>query len=210
MSESSFVTFCKYWVWAGIPATAVGLALLILSIRGVVLTVRKAHLFKVPVAEKQEIVFAEAGPVVLSIEGPRFSGRFAHIAFELRGINGDPVGGHRTLFHARTSGISTARMEVLTYDIPRPGSYVLNMSGSGVPQAGDPTDAVVFMKPHLGRSMAYVIGIVLASGVFIASLILFLLSLYEPNAASRGIWESSAMARTQGNSGRKAVVIIRR
>ncbi len=177
MAESSFATFSRYWIWAGIPATAVGLAFLILSIRGVVLTINKAHLFKVPVAEKQEIQFAEAGPVVLSIEGPRFSGRFAHITFELRGVNGDPVGGHPNLFHARTSGISTARMEMSTYDIPRPGSYLLSMTGSGVGQAGDPTDAVVFMKPHLGRSMAYVIGIVLASGVFIASLVLFLLSL---------------------------------
>ncbi len=177
MAESSFATFCKYWIWAGIPATAVGLAFLILSIRGVVLTIKKAHLFKVPVAEKQEIQFAEAGPVVLSIEGPRFSGRFAHITFGLTGINGDPVGWHRNLFHARTSGISTTRMEMLTYDIPRPGSYVLSMTGSGVAQTGDTTDAVVFKKPHLGRSIAYVIGIVLASGVFIASLVLFLLSL---------------------------------
>jgi hypothetical protein len=132
MAESSFETFCKYWIWAGIPAMALGLTFLILSIRGVVLTVKNAHLFKVPVAEKQEIHFADAGPVVLSIEGPRFSGRFAHIAFELIGINRDPVGGHRNLFHARTSGISTVRIEMSTYEIPRPGSYVLTMTGSGV------------------------------------------------------------------------------
>ncbi len=184
MAEASLASFYKYWVWAGIPAMLIGLTALVLSIRGVVTTIKKAYLFKVPVAEKQEIRFAEPGWVILSIEGARLSRRFAHIDFELKGVNGDPVEGHRTWFHARTSGISSARMAMWKYEIPRAGSYVLSMTGPGIAQPGDASDAVVFMKPHLGPCIACVIGIVLASGIFIASLVFFLLAVQQRGAAA--------------------------
>lgn len=70
-------------------------------------------------------------------------------------------------------------MELLKYDIPRPGRYVLSMTGLGAPQERDVKHAVLFAKPHLAQSMAYVLGIVLASGVFVASLVFFLLRLTE-------------------------------
>jgi len=65
-------------------------------------------------------------------------------------------------------------MELLTYDIPRPGRHVLRMTGLGAPQASDVHHANLFARPHLAQSMAYVLGIVLVSGVFIASLVFFL------------------------------------
>jgi hypothetical protein len=146
-------------------------------ILGVLATVKKAHLFEVPLSEWQEVQFAAAERVVLSIEGPRLTTRFAHINFQLTGVNGDPVAGRRTLFRARTSGISTARMELLEYDVPRPGRYVLHMAGLGAPQERDARHAVVFMRPHLIQSLAYVLGIVLASMLFIVSLVFFMLRL---------------------------------
>ena len=96
-------------------------------------------------------------------------------------------------------------MELLSYDIPSPGSYVMTMTGTGDEQAAvtnpqeehspfgpeampkvrgpgstvSEMDAVnvVFTRTHLGRTVAYVVGMVLASGVFISSLVFFLLRL---------------------------------
>jgi len=72
------------------------------------------------------------------------SRRFAQISFELKGIDGERIEGRRALFHARSSGISKARMELLKYDIPRPGRYVLRMTGLGAPQANDVNHAILF------------------------------------------------------------------
>jgi hypothetical protein len=60
---------------------------------------------------------------------------------------------------ARPSGVPAARVELLTFDSPRPGRYA---------------------RPHLSRTLVYVAGIVLASGVLIAKLVFFLLRLREP------------------------------
>ena len=177
MSQSAFETIYRYWTWIGIPVILIALAALVYLIWGVVATVKKAHLFKVPLAERQEVQFAAAEPVVLSIEGPRLTTRLRHVGFQLSGVDGDSIEGRRTLFRARTSGISTARIELMEYYIPSPGRYVLRMTGLGAAQEGDARHAVVFMRPHLMQALVYVVGIVLMSGVFIVSLVFFLLPL---------------------------------
>ena len=180
MSRPVFASLYQHWVWIGVPAMAVAAAALVWLIAGVVRTVRSAHLFRTPLAERQKVRFAEAGRVVLSMEGPRGSPRFADVNFELRSAEGEPVEGRPAWMRARTSGVSAARVELLAFDIPRPGRYVLSMTGLGPPREGDARHAVVFARPHLSRTLVYVAGIVLASGVLIASLVLFLLRLREP------------------------------
>lgn len=179
MSESVFESIYRHWTWIGIPVMVVALAALVVLIVGVIATVKKAHLFKVPLSERQEVRFTEAGRVVLSIEGPRFSTRFARVNFELSGLAGEPVESRSALFRARTSGVSTARMELIVYEIPMPGPYVLTMTGLGATQENDARHAVVFMRPHLKQSVAYVLGMLLASIIFITSLVFFLLRVFE-------------------------------
>ena len=177
MNQSIWMTIYKYWIWLGIPLMLAAAFALWMTITGVMATVKKAHLFRVPLMERQEVRFDEPGRVVLSMEGPRFSTRFGPVNFELKELSGEVVESSRAWFRARTSGISTARMELLKFDIPRPGPYVLIMTGLGPPQEGDHKHAVVFMRPHLGKSLAFVIGIVLASGVFITSLVFLIMRL---------------------------------
>jgi hypothetical protein len=69
------------------------------------------------------------------------------------------------------------RTERLVLDIPRPGRYVLAITGLGPARETDAEHAVVFMRPHLARSMACVAGILLASGLLIVSLVFFILRL---------------------------------
>lgn len=186
MSNSLFEALFQHWLWIGGPLLIGSAALLIFLIMGAVRTTREARISQVSLAEMQEIRFAEAGPVVLSLEGPLFSTRFARLEFELRGENGMRVEGHRALFRARSSGLSSARMEYMSYSIPRPGRYLLTTTGMGGPQERDALHSVVFVRPHLGQTVAYVIGIIFASSVFIVSLVFFLLRIVKPDALAGG------------------------
>jgi hypothetical protein len=179
MSESVFTAIYRYWVWIGGPVIVVALVVLILLIRGMVALVRDSHLVRLPLSEYQEVQFAEAGSVVLSTEGPRLSARFAKASFELSGMNGELVPGRRTLFGARTSGVSTVQTEIMTYEIPAPGRYVLRISGLVLAQENDTKHAVVFTRPHMGRIALMIVGSILVFSVFLVSLIFFLLRLLE-------------------------------
>jgi hypothetical protein len=53
----------------GVPVMVIALAALGLLISGLVSLLHKAQLFRVPLAERQEVSFAEAGHVVLNHEG---------------------------------------------------------------------------------------------------------------------------------------------
>jgi hypothetical protein len=184
MSQSFWAGVFRNWIWVGTPLMVLALAALGVLIPGLVTLVKNSQLFRVPLAAAQEVEFAEAERVSLSIEGPRGTNRFNGLTFELRGIGGEPVAGNPVWFRSRSSGASTARTEVLTFEIPRAGRYVLAMKGLGAEKEGDSSHAVVFSRP-LGASMvATILGIVVASGIFIASLVFFLLRLGKPGAGS--------------------------
>jgi hypothetical protein len=68
-------------------------------------------------------------------------------------------------------------MEVKSYRIPMPGRYLLRVKGLEPGTAADGEHQIVFMKPHLARSIGYVIGIVLSGVLFIGSIVLFFLRL---------------------------------
>lgn len=74
-------------------------------------------------------------------------------------------------------GTSTITMELMTFDIPRPGRYVLLIGGLDQPSIWEPAHGVVFLRPHLEKTIAYIVGIVLSAGLFIASLVLVIMRL---------------------------------
>jgi len=173
----SFLSFIyRNGLWISVPLFVLSTVLLGFFILSVVRVVRHAHILSVPVVEEQEIEFTEAGRVVLCTQGPLLSFRFAKLDYELMG-DGMPIEGRTTWFHARTSGLSWVRMEVRSYSIPRPGSYVLRIRGLEPGSVLDSNHRIVFMRHHLAQSIAYVIGIVLAGSFFIGSIVLFFLRL---------------------------------
>jgi len=180
----SFLSYIyRNGLWISAPLFIISVALLAYFILNVIRVVRQAHLLSVPLLEQQEIQFAEADRVVLCTQGPLLSFRFANLDYELTGDNGTPIEGRTTWFHSRTSGLSWVRMEVKSYRIPMPGRYVLRIKGL---EPGSPTDSehrIVFMKPHLARSIGYVIGIVLTGLLFIGSIILFFLRLLSKDVS---------------------------
>jgi hypothetical protein len=170
-------------LWISVPLFIISAALLAYFILNVIRVVRQAHLLSVPLLEQQEIEFTEPGRVVLCTQGPLLSFRFAKLDYEITG-DGIAVESRTTWFHARTSGFSWVRMEVKSYRIPRPGRYVLRINGLEPGSTADSEHRIVFMRPHLARSIGYVIGIVLAGLLFIGSIVLFFLRLLSKDGSA--------------------------
>lgn len=160
-------------LWIGVLLFISSLLLLITLIRGLIKVIKQAHILDVPVLEQQEIQFSEAGQVVLCEQGPLFSTRFLNLKYELIGWDEAPVAGRRTLFPAQTTGVSWVRTEIRRYNIPMPGSYALRIVGLKVGDTVDSKHRIVFMMPHLARSIIYVIGMILSTGLLIGSIVLF-------------------------------------
>lgn len=173
----SFLSFIyRNGLWISVPVFVLSAALLIFFILSVIRGMKQAHLLRVPLQEEQEVEFAEAGPVVLCTQGPQLSLRFAKLEYELTG-DGIPVEAKKNLLPKRTTGISWVRLELQTYDIPRPGRYLLRVRGLEAERITDPEHWVLFMRPHFGKNVLHVIGIVLSGLLFIGSIVLFFLRL---------------------------------
>jgi hypothetical protein len=174
MSFFSYVFRNGLWISVLLFVGSAGL--LAYCILNVIRVVKDAHLLSVPLLEQQEIEFTEAGPVVLCIQGPQLSTRFAHLSYELL-TDSVPIEGRTTLMHSKTSGFSWVRMEMKSYTLPRPGRYTLRIKGLEPGATADAKHSIVFMRPHLGQSMKYVLGIVLAGMLLIGSIVFFFLRL---------------------------------
>jgi hypothetical protein len=177
MNQPVLMGVYKSWIWIGIPLIlASGVALWML-IPGVIALTKGSSLFRVPLREKQEIEFIEAGRVTLNMEGRRFTNRFAGVNFELYGAGGRRIPDSPSLLRKRSSGITDVRMELLSYDIPDPGRYLLVMTGLGSDEPDGGSEAIVFMKPHTAKTVAYAAGIAVASCIFIASMVILIMRL---------------------------------
>jgi hypothetical protein len=182
MSALSFLD--RNVLWIAPPLMCLAVWLLVFFIRSEIRLIKEAKILSVPLVEQQDIEFREAGRVVLSIEGPRFSTRFSGLAYELSDDYGAPVKGRRAWFNATTSGVKWVRMEMRVYEIPHPGRFVLRVQRLGVAQERDAEHRLVFMRPHLAQTVGYIICVILSFGLFIVSLVFFSLRLTGRDSAS--------------------------
>ena len=159
------------------------LAALLALVRAVVRMLRSARLCAVPLRMSQRIDFPVDGRVVLCMEGPRFTPQFRKLHLELRQPDGVEVPGHRILFRLVASGMSRARITLRSYHLSMAGPYELVIDGLQPQYVDTPDHAVVFMRPHLARTVLLVVGITLASALAIVSLVFFLLSVVPTAAA---------------------------
>lgn len=167
----------RYGIWISVPAFISFLVLFILSIAGVVRTMRQARLFSAPLLPTQEVVFTETGRVVLAMEGPFFSRRFVKLEYELIGPDGMTAESRPAFFHARSSSLTKARMELRVYDVVTPGRYAFQIGNLEGEKPSDAEHSIVFTRPHLGQSIAYVFGIVFTAMFTIGSIVLFFIRL---------------------------------
>jgi hypothetical protein len=164
----------RHGMWLAIPCLVVAVFLLVRSITGVVRTVRQARLFTAPLVESQEVELADAGRVVLAVEGPLMSRRHAGLRYELVGPYGLHVTGRRPLFRAVSSGWTTSSIQVMAFDVARPGRHVLRIQGLGGATPDDARHRVVFLRPHVARTVVGIVAIILSAALVIGSLLVFL------------------------------------
>jgi hypothetical protein len=169
----------KYGIWISIPAFFFSVILLIMCIAGVIRTGRRAHLLSVPLLERQEIEFTEPGSVVLCMEGPILSRRFAKLKYQLTGPDGVTAKSRSVLFRMRTTGFTKAKMELKVYEIALPGRYVFQIHDLGGEKPSDSEHRMVFTQPNRVRTIAYVIGIVVGAIFTILSVVLFFMRLLK-------------------------------
>lgn len=184
MDKSVLAVLHRHWIWIGPPLMVAAVVALVVLIQGTVAVERGSVLVRLPLLETQEITFEEPGPVALAIEGPLGTTRFARVNFELTSLAGELIRGHTVAFRTRSSGFSKARLELMRFDLPWTGGYVLLMSGLGAPQERDAAHSVVFTRPHRLLVAAFVLGIVAASSVFITSLVFLVGRLGETRKGS--------------------------
>jgi hypothetical protein len=171
-------------IWISVPVFILSAAALVYLIKDVIKVMREAHLISVPLVEEQEVEFTEPGRVVLCVEGPLFTTQFARLSYRLIGSDGRPVESRRSWFRSRSSGLSKVRMELEYYRITSPGSHGLQIQGLRPGEEPGADNRIVFMRPHLARSLVRVVGIVLASVLLIGSLVLFFMRLFAAEGAS--------------------------
>ena len=172
----AFLSFIyKYGIWISVPVFILSVLLLVRCITAVIHTEEETRLLSVPLLDRQEVYVAVDGSVVLCMEGPVLSRRFANLEYELTGPDGRAVPSRPVFLRWSTSGFSKAIKELRVYDIAQPGRHVFEIRGLGDERPSDAEHRMVFTRPHLARSMAYVLGIVLSAALAIGSLVLFLM-----------------------------------
>ena len=152
-------------------------ALLAICIVGLVRLGDRSRLCTLPCVEQQMVQLSDTGWVDLSLEGPRLSSRFSELAFELLSPEGTRMSSRSSWFHARTSGMSTVRMELVSFQIRSAGQYTLRIRTLGTALDEHARHRVVLSKPHLPRMVGYVLGVVLSAALLIGSVVLFILRL---------------------------------
>lgn len=169
------------WLLASLfSACLVALGLLV---RAMLWTLRQARLCDLPLRELQDVDFPVAGRAVLCMQGPRFTPRFRRLRYELLLPGGAEVPGRPVLFRLVTSGLSQARVTLRTFELPFAGRYQLRVRGLGPDDVDSPRHRIVFMRPHLLRSVLLILGTTLVSMLAIASLVFFLLAVVPTAAA---------------------------
>ena len=117
--------------------------------------------------------FAEAGRVILWLEGPQLTRRFAGLSFELIGSDGESLKGRMALFRGGSSGLSKVRIADRVFTIEKPGRYVLRTRGLGDRKAGDEHHRLIFMRPYLVQTVGSILGILLGAFLAIGSIVGF-------------------------------------
>lgn len=169
--------FQNYGMYIAIPGFLLGFGLLIYFITNVVKLVDNARIFSGPLIERQLIEFSEARKVILCGEGPRFTRRFAKLEFLLNMEDGSPINGRTIWIHSLISGISKVRIDLKSFQIPKPGRYWLEIQGLGELSDSDAEHRIVFMKPYLFQMLGYIFGIIFSALLLVGSMVLFFLNL---------------------------------
>jgi hypothetical protein len=168
----------KNGLWISWPIFGLGVFLLWFFIASLVKQGKDNLIHSLPLEARQEVEFVNAGKVVLWLEGPQFTSRFAGLRFVLRGSDGGVLEGRMAPMRHHASGLRKTRLADRVFDLPRPGRYVLHIDGLRTAQAGYGKHRLLFMRPHLLQTVGCILGTLLGALLTIGSLVNFLLRFF--------------------------------
>ncbi len=162
-------------LWLAPVTLVLGVILLSQTIAGVMRTGRRARVATLPLAAEQAVVLSDAGPIVLTMEGPIFS-RPHDLDYALVGPGGADVPQRPVVFRMSSSGFSRGTLQLRRFEVTTPGHHVLRVDGLGrSPREQD--CLLILERPHAVATVAWVLGIIAAGFVVIGSLVTFFLRL---------------------------------
>ena len=158
------------WLVLTIPVFIGSVAMLVLTIQGLVRAVRGAAVASLPVAERSEFTLDAAGEYDISAEGRLGSRDFGGVDFELADSVGRSIPLHTVLMRTSRTSLS-GRTELLlrSFAIGRPGTLTLRVRG--ITEGASADNRIVIGRVVRGGSVLRIIGIVLFGVLTIGSLV---------------------------------------
>ena len=170
MNKGLIISACVIGLAAGIA----GIAALIVRIQRLL---KESVECELPVVPRQTFEFSLPGEKCLHLQGPRFSLAFFSVKLALKDeATGEAVPLRPVLFRTVTSGISRVRLLTHRCMISHAGRYELTISG--IMEGTDPASiGIVFTKPYRTQAVLFILGLVFAGMLTIASIVFGLLAL---------------------------------
>ena len=125
---------------------------------------------------EQEFTLREPAPLLLLVEVPRFGSDFRQLAFEVvEKATGQSTKLRYDFVRAQGAvyGLTTMRVPLGRFVVPRPGLYVVRISGLQ-PGTDYSRSRIMFSRPYLGRMVLQIIGIAICAIGMLLSLLLAL------------------------------------
>ncbi len=165
------------WLAVTVPLFVLAVCLLIVTVRSLVRTLRRAVVAKVPVSAEQTLVLEKPGVYDLYVEGRQFSTDFRGLEFTLTHSSGSAVPSRPVWFRTHVSSFSRVRLQLRRFNVEAGGQFTLRVGGIKPDQ--NPENRLIFSRPVRGAVVGHVLALVVLGQIAVGSLVgsIFLLAL---------------------------------
>lgn len=169
MNKDAIISLC-------VAGLAVGIAGIVTLIRRLLRMLKAGVECELPIAPRQIIEFNTPGEKCMHLQGPRFTTAFWGVKFALKDeATGEQVPLRPILFRMVTSGLKRVRIFTHRCTISHAGRYELTISG--IREGVDPSPiGIVFTRPYRVQAILFIVGLVFASMLTIASIVFGILA----------------------------------
>lgn len=157
------------WLLVALPLIVVSAVLLWKTISALIVATKAAEIATLPLAGGGEVMFNEAGEIILSLRGRLGTGDFAQAKFALLNDWGKEAPARTFALRTRTTNLSgETTLSICSYTISTPGRYHLNVMGIDSAKVSA-NSCIVFLKPAGLALVIRILLIVLSAIALIAS-----------------------------------------
>jgi hypothetical protein len=159
------------WLFATVPGALAGAALLVVAIRGLVRALRVETLARLRVVAEQAFTLAAPGPVVLTVEGPLGTTKFASLEFTVVGPDGRTLPTHMIVFRRSSTTLGgTTQLALRRFETTAAGSYVLRVTGVD-PGTDYGSCAILLTRPTGALLPLWIVGTVAGALLLLGGLV---------------------------------------